>query len=184
MGPLVRAQAAQNELAAQQRLMEMGAVPLRPMSSPSSILGSTELAEVHPPSSSSAYLTPGLLDVTDITAPDEEIFAPLLQVIRVGDFDAALTAANRTAFGLCAALVSDDAALYQRFFTRIRAGVINFNRPTTGASSALPFGGVGLSGNNRPSASHAADYCSYPIASMEQPAPVLPAKLPPGLQLR
>jgi succinylglutamic semialdehyde dehydrogenase len=145
------------------------------MSVPSSIL--------HPPSSPSAFLTPGLLDVTNIPAPDEEIFAPLLQVIRVPDFDAALAAANRTAFGLCAALISDDAALYQRFFTRIRAGVINFNRPTTGASSALPFGGVGLSGNNRPSASHAADYCSYPIASMEQPTPTVPDKLPPGLHL-
>jgi succinylglutamic semialdehyde dehydrogenase len=175
MGPLVRPQAALNALAAQQRLIDLGAIPLRPMSSPSSIL--------HPRSSSSAFLTPGLLDVTSITPPDEEIFAPLLQVIRVPDFDAAHAAANRTAFGLCAALISDDAALYQRFFTRIRAGVINFNRPTTGASSALPFGGVGLSGNNRPSASHAADYCSYPIASMEQPTPTLPPKLPPGLEL-
>jgi succinylglutamic semialdehyde dehydrogenase len=80
-------------------------------------------------------------------------------------------------------LISNDRALYTRFFTRVRAGVINFNRPTTGASSALPFGGVGLSGNNRPSASHAADYCSYPIASLEQPAPVLPAALPPGIVL-
>jgi succinylglutamic semialdehyde dehydrogenase len=169
MGPLVRAQAAQNALAAQQQLIEMGATPLRPMQRLSA---------------SPAFLTPGLIDVTNISAaPDEEIFAPLLQVIRVADFDAALAAANRTAFGLCAALISNDAALYDRFFTRIRAGVINFNRPTTGASSALPFGGVGLSGNNRPSASHAADYCSYPIASLEQPAPALPATLPPGIVL-
>jgi succinylglutamic semialdehyde dehydrogenase len=169
MGPLVRPQAAQNALAAQQRLLDLGALPLRPMA---------------PLAAGAAFVSPGLIDVTAIVAPDEEIFAPLLQVIRVRDFDAALAAANRTAFGLCAALVSDDADLYQRFFTNIRAGVINFNRPTTGASSALPFGGVGLSGNNRPSAYHAADYCSYPIASMEHPTPTLPATLPPGLELR
>ena len=168
MGPLVRPQAAHNALAAQERLLAIGAKALRPMQA---------LSE------GSAFVTPGLIDVTGIDAPDEEIFAPLLQVIRVGDFDAAITAANRTAFGLCAGLISNDRSLYTRFFTRVRAGVINFNRPTTGASSALPFGGVGLSGNNRPSASHAADYCSYPIASLEQPAPVLPASLPPGIVL-
>jgi len=86
-------------------------------------------------------------------------------------------------FGLCAALISDDVVLYDRFFTTVRAGVINFNRPTTGASSALPFGGVGLSGNNRPSAFHAADYCSYPIASMEQAKATVPTAAPPGLEL-
>jgi succinylglutamic semialdehyde dehydrogenase len=168
MGPLVRPQAAHNAQAAQQRLIEMRATPLRPMKALSD---------------GSAFVTPGLMDVTGIAVPDEEIFAPLLQVIRVSDFDTALAAANRTAFGLCAGLISNDHALYSRFFTRVRAGVINFNRPTTGASSALPFGGVGLSGNNRPSASHAADYCSYPIASLEQPAPVVPAALPPGIVL-
>jgi len=172
MGPLVRPQAALSALAAQQRLLDQGAKPLRPMS---------PLSEFS--IQNSAFVSPGLIDVTSINAPDEEIFAPLLQVLRVPDFDAALSAANHTAFGLCAALISDDPNLYHRFFTRIRAGVVNFNRPTTGASSALPFGGVGLSGNNRPSAAHAADYCSYPIASMEQPRPTLPATLPPGLSL-
>jgi succinylglutamic semialdehyde dehydrogenase len=179
MGPLIRAGAATHALAAQQRLLDLGATPIRPMtrlSPPSSIL--------HPPSSSSAFLTPGLIDVTNIAdLPDEEIFAPLLQVLRVPTFDDALRRANQTAFGLCAALISDDAALYDRFFAHVRAGVINFNRPTTGASSALPFGGVGLSGNNRPSAYHAADYCSYPIASMEQPRPTVPTTPPPGLEL-
>jgi succinylglutamic semialdehyde dehydrogenase len=177
MGPLVRATAATNALTAQQRLIDLGATPVRPMMRflpPSSIL--------HPPSSPSAFLSPGLLDVTNIpNLPDEEVFAPLLQLIRVNTFDEAIAAANRTAFGLCAALISDDPALYERFFTQARAGVINFNRPTTGASSALPFGGVGLSGNNRPSAFHAADYCSYPIASMEQPKPTSPATLPTGI---
>jgi succinylglutamic semialdehyde dehydrogenase len=132
---------------------------------------------------SPAFVTPGLIDVTGATGvPDEEIFAPLLQVYRVSTFDEALRQTNATAFGLCAALISDDAGLYERFLAHVRAGVINFNRPTTGASSALPFGGIGLSGNNRPSAYHAADYCSYPIASMEQPRPTVPTAPPPGLE--
>ena len=167
MGPLVRARAAQGAMAAQARLIEMGARPMRPM-----VRRGAE----------SAFLTPGLLDVSLVAdLPDEEVFAPLLQVIRVRTFEDAIAAANRTAFGLCAALVSDDAVLYERFFDQARAGVINFNRPTTGASSALPFGGVGLSGNNRASAYHAADYCSYPIASMEQPRPTVPPSLPVGI---
>ena len=164
MGPLVRKQAADNALAAQQKLLDAGASPIRPM-----------------PSRGGAFVTPGLIDVTAINPPDEEIFAPLLQVIRVSTFDQAIARANQTAFGLCAALISDDGSLYDRFFAHVRAGVINFNRPTTGASSALPFGGVGLSGNNRPSAYHAADYCAYPIASMEQPKPAMPPSLPPGI---
>jgi succinylglutamic semialdehyde dehydrogenase len=51
------------------------------------------------------------------------------------------------------------------------SGVVNWNRPTIGVSLGAPFGGVGLSGNHRPTAYYAADYCAYPVASaeMEQP---------------
>jgi succinylglutamic semialdehyde dehydrogenase len=44
--------------------------------------------------------------------------------------------------------------------------VINWNKPTNGAPSTAPFGGVGLSGNHRPSAFYAADYCAYPVTSV------------------
>jgi succinylglutamic semialdehyde dehydrogenase len=71
--------------------------------------------------------------------------------------------------------------LYERFAARIRAGVIAWNRPMTGASSHLPFGGIGLSGNHRPSAYFAADYCSYPVAAIQSEHPVLPAHTIPGL---
>ena len=60
---------------------------------------------------------------------------------------------------------------YDVFWANIRAGVINWNKPTNGASSAMPFGGVGLSGNHRPSAYYAADYCAYPVASTEADVP-------------
>lgn len=112
-------------------------------------------------------LSPGIIDVTGFTVPDEEIFGPVLQVIRVTDFEAALCAANATRYGLAAALIGGDAALYERFWVASRAGVVNWNRPTTGASSAAPFGGIGASGNHRPSAYYAADYCAWPVASVE-----------------
>ena len=102
-----------------------------------------------------------------MSVPDEEIFAPVLQVIRVADFDAAIEAANDTRFGLSAGLLTADDALWERFVLDARAGVVNRNRPTTGAAGAQPFGGIGDSGNHRPSAYYAADYCAYPMASFE-----------------
>ena len=98
---------------------------------------------------------------------DAELFGPVLQVIRVADFDAALVEANSTRYGLAASLVGGSPELYDRFWANIRAGVINWNRPTNGAPSNAPFGGLGLSGNHRPSAFYAADYCAYPVTSSE-----------------
>jgi len=118
------------------------------------------------------FLTPGLIDVTVVAdRSDGELFGPLLQVIRVDDFDAALAEANATRFGLAAGLIGGDATLYDRFWHGTRAGVVNWNRPTTGAASNAPFGGVGVSGNHRPSAYYAADYCAWPVASLEADAP-------------
>ena len=119
-----------------------------------------------------AFVTPGIVEMTLATGyPDRETFGPLLQVVRVASFDQAIDNANATAFGLSAGLISDDTALWERFQLECRAGIVNFNRPTTGAASALPFGGPGLSGNHRPSAYYAADYCAYPMASQVAPTP-------------
>lgn len=116
----------------------------------------------------SAFVSPGIVDLTMADAiPDEEHFGPMLQVYRVKDFDEAIARANATKFGLSAGLLSDDAKNWAHFLALSRAGVVNWNRQTTGASGAAPFGGVGLSGNHRPSAWYAADYCAYPVASME-----------------
>jgi succinylglutamic semialdehyde dehydrogenase len=124
-------------------------------------------------------MTPTILETTGVDVPDGEIFAPVLQISRAEDFDAAIVQANATAYGLAAGLISGDENLWHEFSPRIRAGVVNWNRPTTGAASAMPFGGLGQSGNHRPSAYYAADYCAYPAASFE--APEL-ARLPvPGL---
>lgn len=118
------------------------------------------------------FLSPSILDATDIAErPDIELFGPLLQVIRVADLDAAIAEANNTRYGLSASLVGGSPTDFEHFWSEIRAGIVNWNRPTNGASSAAPFGGIGLSGNHRPAAFYAADYCAYPVASteMEQP---------------
>jgi len=167
LGPVISARAAGEILTAQQTLIGAGArsiVPLR------SLRPNTGL------------LSPGLIDVTSVAQrPDEEIFGPLLQVIRVPDFSAALTEAGRTRYGLAAGLISDDPSLYRQFRDEIRAGIVNWNQPLPGASGAAPFGGVGASGNHRPSAFFAADYCSYPVASLETAEIKLPAQLPVGV---
>ncbi|KQY29816.1 N-succinylglutamate 5-semialdehyde dehydrogenase [Caulobacter sp. Root487D2Y] len=116
---------------------------------------------------SGAFVSPGLVDVTGETVADEEVFAPLLQVRRVGAFDEAIAAANATRYGLSAGLISNETGRWDHFLKRIRAGVVNWNRPTTGAAGTMPFGGLGSSGNHRPSAYYAADYCAYPVASFE-----------------
>ncbi|MDT0507277.1 succinylglutamate-semialdehyde dehydrogenase [Novosphingobium sp. MMS21-SN21R] len=118
------------------------------------------------------FLSPAIIDVTGVEErPDVELFGPLLQVVKVDDFDEAIAEANNTRFGLSASLIGGTPQDYNRFWANIRAGVVNWNRPTNGASSAAPFGGIGLSGNHRPSAYYAADYCAYPVASTEMDQP-------------
>ncbi|SFR82399.1 succinylglutamate-semialdehyde dehydrogenase [Sphingomonas jatrophae] len=130
--------------------------------------GGQPLKQLARPQAGLPFLTPAMIDVTNVRErPDAEIFGPVLQVIRVPDFDAALAEANATRYGLCASLLSNTPDLYDRFWANVRAGVINWNRPTNGAPSTAPFGGVGLSGNHRPSAYYAADYCAYPVTSSE-----------------
>jgi succinylglutamic semialdehyde dehydrogenase len=112
------------------------------------------------------FLSPAVIDMTGHAPSDDELFGPVLQIVRVPDWDAAIAAANATRFGLAAGLIGGDAALFDRFWAESRAGIVNWNRPTNGASSAAPFGGIGASGNHRPSAYYAADYCAFPVATL------------------
>ena len=169
MGSLISPEAAQVIMRAQDELVGQGAV---------------SMLEGRPQNVEGTILSPAILDVTGVSErQDKEYFGPLLQVIRYRNFDSALREANNTAFGLSAGLFSDNREQYEQFQRVIRAGIVNWNRPLTGASSALPFGGCGISGNHRPSAYYAADYCAYPVASMESSEPLIPAKLSPGLEL-
>jgi len=169
MGSLISERAADGMVAAQSALIELGATSL------------VNLVKIKP---GTGFVSPGLIDVTAITdLPDEEYFGPLLQVIRYNDFDDAIAGANKTSFGLSAGLFSDSEANYDTFYQHIRAGIVNFNKQLTGASSTAPFGGVGASGNHRASAYYAADYCSYPVAGLEADKLALPATYSPGITL-
>ncbi|WP_372611536.1 succinylglutamate-semialdehyde dehydrogenase [Halomonas sp.] len=146
-------------------------------------VGGTVLSRMERLAPGTSLLSPGLIDVTGLEVPDEEHFGPLLKVTRYRDWDQAIGFANDTRYGLSAGLLGGERADWDDFLLRIRAGIVNWNRQTTGASGDAPFGGVGESGNHRPSAYYAADYCAYPVASMESEALSLPDKLPPGVRL-
>jgi succinylglutamic semialdehyde dehydrogenase len=153
MGPVIDNAAADHVQEQWLNLMMKGGKPLR---------------RLDRPFKDRPYLTPALIDVTDVKdRPDEEIFGPVLQIIRVKGFDAAIDEANNTRFGLAASLIGGSPEMYDKFWANVRAGVINRNKPTNGAPSNAPFGGLGLSGNHRPSAFYAADYCAYPVTSSE-----------------
>jgi succinylglutamic semialdehyde dehydrogenase len=169
MGSVISLAAARELLDAQAGLLANGAVALLAMTQPQP---------------GAALLSAGILDVTQVAErADEELFGPLLQVVRYADFDAAIAEANATRYGLAAGLLSDSAARYQQFWLRSRAGIVNWNKQLTGAASSAPFGGVGASGNHRASAYYAADYCAYPVASLEAAQVALPASLAPGVTL-
>ncbi|MBV4533570.1 succinylglutamate-semialdehyde dehydrogenase [Pseudomonas sp. SWRI107] len=169
MGSVISLQAAQALLAAQADLLGKGALALLAMTQPQP---------------GAALLTPGIIDVSAVAERvDEEFFGPLLQVVRYANFEAAIDEANNTQYGLAAGLLSDSHARYQHFWLRSRAGIVNWNKQLTGAASSAPFGGVGASGNHRASAYYAADYCAYPVASLETASLALPAALTPGVTL-
>ncbi|MDC7713488.1 succinylglutamate-semialdehyde dehydrogenase [Vogesella sp. LYT5W] len=145
--------------------------------------GGKVLLEMKRLSEVGAILSPGIIDSTHAQRPDEEFFGPLLQIIRYRDFDQAIELANDTRFGLAGGVLSDDRGQYERYLLESRAGVVNWNKPLTGASSAAPFGGIGASGNHRPSAYYAADYCAWPVASLECDSLTVPSQLSPGIVL-
>ena len=166
-GPLISPTAATNVLEAQSMLIQAGGIPL---------VLSKQISGEH------ALISPGIIDVTGLDGlPDEEVFGPLLRVVRVRSFDEAIEEANRTTYGLSASLLSDNPDRFNQFRRQVRAGVINWNQPTIGASGRLPFGGLGASGNHRPSGFHAADYCSDATAVLETSQLSLPATMFPGI---
>ncbi|MFS0771617.1 succinylglutamate-semialdehyde dehydrogenase [Sphingomonas sp. 1P08PE] len=156
MGPVIDNEAADQLTEGFLALLMRGARPIR---------------HLERPVPDRPFLLPALIDTTTLAdRPDVELFGPILQVIRVADFDAAIAEANATRYGLSASLVSQTPSLYDRFWAGARAGIVNWNRPTNGAASNAPFGGIGHSGNHRPSAYYAADYCAYPVVSSEAEA--------------
>jgi len=131
------------------------------------------------------YVTPSINLVQSFN-PDSvyqknEIFGPNVSICRVSDFDETTNMVNSTGFGLVAALFTMDRSLYERALYDYRVGLLNWNRATNGASSKLPFGGMGKSGNDRPSAHFAVQYCAVPVASLEDMTTFDPKVALPGM---
>ncbi|QWA10605.1 succinylglutamate-semialdehyde dehydrogenase [Sodalis ligni] len=167
MGGLITTTAATNLLFTQQRLQALGGKPLLLM---------THLLP------DSSLLSPGIIDVGGMAdIPDEEYFGPLLTVRRYDRFDEAVAMANHTRFGLSMGLISPHRSQFEQLLLEARAGIVNWNKPLAGAASNAPFGGIGASGNHRPGAYYAADYCAWPMASLESELLTLPETLTPGL---
>jgi len=166
---LINNHAADRLLNAQEKLLALGG---------KSLLMMQRLLQKAP------MLSPAIIDVSQVAGvPDEEYFGPLLKVYRVDDVDAAIDIANATQYGLSAGIFTEDNTHWQRFYQLIRAGIVNRNKPLTGASGAAPFGGTGRSGNHRPSAYYAADYCAYPVASITSETMALPEAQSPGIAI-
>jgi succinylglutamic semialdehyde dehydrogenase len=131
------------------------------------------------------YVTPSICVVDrfreDSVYQKSEIFGPNVAIYRTSDFDEALKINTSTGFGLVTSVFTKQRALYEETLYRGRSGLVNWNRTTNGASSKLPFGGLGKSGNDRPAADSAVQYCTVPVASLEDPTPFDLKAAPPGL---
>jgi len=110
-----------------------------------------------------------------------EIFGPNVAIYRASDFEHTLNIVNSTGYGLVLALFTKNKALYQKALLEAKVGLLNWNRTTNGASSRLPFGGMEKSGNDRPSGHFAIQYCTVPVASLEDFTPFDQSKILPGM---
>ena len=78
----------------------------------------------------------------DSVIAQEEIFGPVLSVIRVPDFAEALRVANSVKYGLASAIYTNDAAKIFEFIDRIETGITHVNSSTVGGEAHVPFGGI------------------------------------------
>jgi aldehyde dehydrogenase (NAD+) len=90
------------------------------------------------------FVRPTVFDhvTPDMRIAREEIFGPVLSVLRVKDFDEAMQVANDTEYGLSSSIFTNDAARIFRFVDEIETGMTHINSPTTGGEAHIPFGGI------------------------------------------
>ncbi|HEY0406815.1 MAG TPA: aldehyde dehydrogenase family protein [Pyrinomonadaceae bacterium] len=107
------------------------------------------------------FVRPTVFDrvTTDMRIAREEIFGPVLSVLRVKDFDAAMQAANDSEYGLSSSIFTNDATRIFRFVDEIETGMTHINSPTTGGEAHIPFGGIKSTGiGDREQGSTALDF--------------------------
>jgi aldehyde dehydrogenase (NAD+) len=94
------------------------------------------------------FVAPTVFDnvTPDKTLAQEEVFGPVLAVLRVNDFEEAMQVANGVKFGHTCSIYTSDANLVMKFTDRIEAGMVHINQPTIGGEAQLPFGGIKATG--------------------------------------
>jgi succinylglutamic semialdehyde dehydrogenase len=162
VGPMISESAANGLRQTYQRLLQLGCQALVPM-----VIDPRRANLVRPAIVDATSLSEQQLE----TLGEMEWFGPLLVIERVANFETAIRSAARTPYGLAASLLGGTRSMFDRFVDQVGAGVVNWNRPTTGAAGSLPFGGLGDSGNHRPAGFYAIDFCTDPVASLESESP-------------
>ena len=107
------------------------------------------------------FVKPAVFDhvTADMRIAREEIFGPVLSVLRVKDFDQAMEVANDCEYGLSSSIFTNDAARIFRFVDDIETGMTHINSPTTGGEAHVPFGGIKATGiGDREQGSTALDF--------------------------
>jgi methylmalonic acid semialdehyde dehydrogenase len=94
------------------------------------------------------FVQPTVFDrvTPDMRIAREEIFGPVLSVLRVADFEEALRVANDSEYGLSSSIFTSDNASVFRFVEEIETGMTHINSPTTGGEAHVPFGGIKSTG--------------------------------------
>jgi succinylglutamic semialdehyde dehydrogenase len=174
MGPVISAESRARVLETQATTRSAGFEPL--------VLG----GPCDVPSVEGHYLRPSIHRAPEGTTAlpgytDTELFGPDLAVHVVTDLEQALAVASDTRFGLSAAVFTANQGAFERAADELRVGVLHWNRPTTGASGRLPFGGVKDSGNHRPAGILAGTACAYPLGVLLPPGANEPLPTWPGM---
>lgn len=99
---------------------------------------------------------------------NEELFMPFVTVYGVLREEEALHLINQSSYGLCLSVFSRGEEFVKRIFQKAKVGVFHWNLSTNGASSRLPFGGLGKSGNDRPAGLFSVYACTTPVAWMQK----------------
>jgi acyl-CoA reductase-like NAD-dependent aldehyde dehydrogenase len=94
------------------------------------------------------FVEPTVFDnvTPDMRIAREEIFGPVLSILRVKDLDEAMTVANDSEYGLSSSIFSNDYNDITRFVNEIESGMTHINSPTTGGEAHIPFGGIKATG--------------------------------------
>ena len=116
------------------------------------------------------YVSPGVYKLNKEQAfsfPQEETFTPQVLIYEVEDLEVAVRMINHSGYGLALSLFTQEERVKNEIFQEAKVGLINCNLPSCGASSFLPFAGLGKSGNDRPAASFMVDSCVSVLSEQE-----------------